>query len=138
VSIAPPLTSTSQANTTGKSAYYIPLTFPTGITEKEVVIQVAGVSYVVYFNLNTVELSPDYYLTNDPTLLSNVCYISCYSVDRKTVYFGSFKCVLDSYINDVDNGFPYKFFFVNNSGRTVTQVNFDTINAGVNLYCIAR
>lgn len=125
-------------NTTGKKAYQIPLTFAAGITEKEVTIQIAGKSYSVYFNLNTVELTPDYRRLNTTSVTVGQLYMSCYDINKANVYFGSLKCVFGSYINEVDNGFPYKFFFLNNSGKTLSVIDFDNINAGVNLFAIER
>ena len=125
-------------NKTGKKAYQIPLTFASGTTEKEVTIQIAGKSYSLYFNLNTVELTPDYKALKTTSTTVGQLYMSCYDINKANVYFGSFKCIFGSYINEVDNGFPYKFFFLNNSGKTLSVIDFDNINSGVNLFAIER
>lgn len=130
--------STTTKNTTGKKAFLIPLTFAPGITEKEVTVQIAGKSYSLYFNLNFVELTPNYRSDVTATTTSSQLYLSCYDINKANIYFGSYRCVFGSYINEVDNGFPCKFFFLNNSGKTLSVIDFDNINAGVNLFAIER
>jgi len=129
---------TTTPNNSGKRAFLIPLTFASGILEKEVTVQILGKSYTLYFNLNTVELTPDYRSKGTSTETASQLYLSCYDINKSNIYFGSYRCVFGAYINEVDNGFPYKFFFLNNSGKTLSVVDFDNINAGVNLFAIER
>jgi hypothetical protein len=121
------------------SSFYFPLSFDTGTTEREVTINIQGKSYILYFNLNTIEISPDYNNFLSPfSETANNLYMSCYSINKSIIYFGSLRCVTDRYINNVDNGLPYKFFFIDTSGKNYKTVTFDAITNGVNLYCTAR
>jgi hypothetical protein len=107
-------------------AYTIPLSFDSGITEKEILVTIDNFVAKLYFNINTVEQNG-----------SNL-YMSCYTTDNSVVYFGSFRCVFGSYINTVDAGCPYKFFFLNNSPTNYQTITFDALNNGVNLYAVLR
>lgn len=125
-------------NVTGKLAYQLPLFFEPGISEKEFTVSILTKTFNIYFNLNEVELDSEYEINNNPSARSINSYMSCYEINKTKIYFGSFRCVFGSYINQVDNGFPYKFFFVDTSTKKYNNITFDSMNNGVNLYAIER
>jgi hypothetical protein len=116
------------AQNPNKPVFKIPLSFEPNTTEAEVQATFGNFSCILYFNLNTVEASG-----------SNL-YLSCYTVDGTKVHFSSLRCVFGSYINNIDNGCLYKFFFLAASNDTdpFPTITFDSLNKGVNMYALTR
>ena len=110
-----------------KPVFKIPLEFAPNITEAEVQASFGSFSCILFFNLNKVEENENLYL-------------SCYSVDGSIVHFGSLRCVFGSYINNIDNGCNYKFFFLAASNDTslYPSITFDSLNKGVSMYALTR
>lgn len=106
------------------TVWQIPLSkFNNGITDQQVNISIENSSYVLYFQYNQIEEN---------------LFLSCYGNNQNPIYFGSLRCILNSYINFNDNGFPYLLFFLNTTKNPYNKITFDTLNNGVNLYAKLR
>jgi hypothetical protein len=108
--------------------YLIPLSFnnPTQLTEISVTIGTTS------FNL-LLDLDP---------LFGNL-FVSAYTINKTLIYFASYKCVYNSFMNQIDNGCPYLFFFVDQSNglnysKNSLPITYDALNNGVKLYAQLR
>lgn len=104
--------------------YFIDLpNFSTTLTDQEVTTTINNVSYNLYFQLNSIE---------------NNLFFSCYGRNFSPVYFGGLRCAFGNYLNLFDNGLPFLFFFLDESGKRYSSITFDTLNNGVKLYANDR
>jgi len=108
--------------------YLIPLSFnnPTQLTEVAVTIETSS------FNI-LLDLDP---------LYGNL-FMSAYTINKTFIYFASYKCVFNSFINLIDNGCPYLLFFVDQSNglnysKNNLPITYDALNNGVKLYAQLR
>jgi hypothetical protein len=112
-----------------KPTYEIPLGFDDNtITNANVDVTLPEASYTFYFNLNSVEVT------------GNNLYLSCLGTDGQTIYFGSYRCVFGTYINELDNGCLHKFFFkvIDGDSNAYPTITFDALNKGVKMYAVLR
>jgi hypothetical protein len=104
--------------------YELPLQkFPEGTTDQVVSASIENSSYVFYFQNNVIE---------------STLFLTCYGANKETVLFGSYRCVLNSYINKIDYGFPYLVYFLNSTNNSYNKITFDTLNNGVKMYVKSR
>ncbi len=97
--------------------------FAENISEQLINVSIQNNAYVFYFQNNIIE---------------NNLFLSCYGSNQSPIYFGSYRCVFGNYINLIDNGFPYLVYFVDSTNNNYTNVTFDTLNNGVNMFVKAR
>jgi hypothetical protein len=97
--------------------------FQNGINEQLVNVSIQNSSYTFYFQNNVIE---------------NNLFLSVYGVNQSPIYFGSYRCVFGDYINFIDNGFPYLIFFVDTTNNGYTNITFQNLNNGVNMYAKSR
>lgn len=106
------------------TVYNLPLQqFSSGISEQQVNVNIENVGYIFYFQNNVIE---------------NNLFLSVYGLNQSPIYFGSFRCVFGNYINQVDNGFPFLVFFIDNSNNGYTNITFNNLNNGIGLYVKSR
>lgn len=108
--------------------YQIPLDLSNVIDSIEITVTIANNVFNVYFNLNPID---------------NNIYMSCYTINKSTYYFGGFKCVFGNYINKQDNGCPYLFYFLDESNgegyaSNNLPIDYKSLSNGVKLYAELR
>lgn len=104
--------------------WQLPLSqFQTNVNEQLVNVSIQNNAYVFYFQNNIIE---------------NNLFLSVYGANQSPIYFGAYRCVFNNYINQVDNGFPYLIFFLNTSKNNYSNITFNTLNNGVNMYVKSR
>jgi hypothetical protein len=108
--------------------YFVPLNFENIGQQAEVTVTLGNIVLNLFFNLNPI--------------LNNL-FLSCYTFNKEKVYFYGYKCVFGNYINEIDNGCPFKFFFVDKSNgqnysKNSSNITYETISNGVNLYAELR
>lgn len=121
--------SISDATSSTPSRFSIPLNFDANSEQVSVDVSIGTTSLILFFNKNS--------LANDNLFLSS------YSVNRTQIYFAGFKCVFGNYINFIDNGCPFLFYFLDKSNgqsysRESKPITFESINDGVTLYAELR
>lgn len=105
------------------TVWNIPLRFEDNIQQKQITLTINNESFVLLFQLNPID-------TN--------LYLTCYSKNQDIIYFASYRCVFGNYINKLDAGLNYMFFFIDNSGNNYEQIDFIALNNGVNMYAKSR
>lgn len=108
--------------------FLIPLAFNNPSQFTEIAVTIESSSFNILLDL-------------DP--LYNNLFMSSYSISKTSVYFGSYKCVYNSFINLIDNGCPYLFFFADKSNglnysKNNLPITYDALNNGVKLYAQLR
>lgn len=117
-----------QSNSVTPSRYLIPLLLNDAAQQTEVIVTINNFVIALLFNLNP---------------LDNNLYLSAYTLNKSIIYFAGFRCVFGNYINLIDNGCPYLFYFLDESNlqtyvNSDFPINFDAISNGVNLYAEFR
>jgi hypothetical protein len=114
------------------TTYIVNMNFDNDTTNKEVIVNIKGQSYNFYFVLSGIEN----FTQNE---VADNLFLSVYTTNKSKIYFGSLRCVFGSYINFVDNGFPYLIFFKDTSTNLINKtVTFKTLNSGVSMYLMDR
>jgi len=120
----------SSAITTGlgtvsaPSVWQLPLNqLQTNVNEQLINVNINNTAYVFYFQNNVIE---------------NNLFLSVYGANQTPIYFGSYRCVFGSYINQIDNGLPYLIFFIDTTNNAYQNITFATLNSGVNMYAKQR
>lgn len=108
--------------------YLIPLSLQNVTDQIEITITINNTSFDIFFNLNS---------------LNNNLFMSAYSIDRTVYYFAGYQCVFGNYINLIDNGCPYLFYFVDKSNgqnysKNSLPIDYNALSNGVKLYAELR
>jgi len=118
-----------EVTATNKLRYLLPLSFGEGTQQSDVTLSIANSTFIIFFNINS--------------LSEDNLYLSSYSINKTTIYFAGYKCVFGNYINIIDNGCPYLFYFLDKSNgqnyqKTNQPITYSAINNGVSLYAELR
>lgn len=116
------------STTETKVRYLIPLSFSNQGQQAEVTATLGNTVFNLFFNLNPI---------------FNNLFLSCYTLDKSVIYFYGYKCVFGNYINKIDNGCPFMFYFVDNSNgqnysRNSQNITYEALSNGVQLYAELR
>jgi len=117
-----------QSTETAPLRYRIPLNFLNQGQQVEVEVTLGNTTLVLFFNQNVI--------------LNNL-FLSCYTINRGSIYFYGLKCVFGNYINLIDAGCPFLFYFVDNSNgqnysNNSSNIDYEALANGVNLYAELR
>lgn len=118
----------STATETTPTRYLVPLAIPAETQQVEVTVSIGVETIILFFSLNSI---------------SNSIMLSAYTLNKTQYYFLGYQCVFGTYINEVDNGCPYKFYFVDKSnGQNYAlnskNIDFNALINGVALYAELR
>lgn len=108
--------------------YLIPLNIQNVQQQTEVTVTLGNVILNLFFNLN-------------PIL--DVLFLSSYTINRSSIYFYGYQCVFGNYINKIDNGCPFMFYFVDQSNgqnysKNSINITYNSLSDGVKLYAELR
>jgi hypothetical protein len=108
--------------------YVIPLNFENVGQQTEVTVTLGNIVLNLFFNLN-------------PIL--NILFLSSYTLNKTSIYFYGYQCVFGNYINKIDNGCPFKFYFVDQSNgqnfsKNSENITYIALSNGVKLYAELR
>ena len=117
-----------QASVTTPTRYVIPLNFENVGQQAEVTVTLGNIVLNLFFNLN-------------PIL--NILFLSSYKLNKSVIYFYGYQCVFGNYINKIDNGCPFKFYFVDQSNgqnysKNSQNITYEALSNGVKLYAELR
>lgn len=117
-----------QTLTSTPTRYSIPLSIPDDAEQLEVTVTIDINTVVLFFSINK---------------LSGTLMISAYTLNQATIYFLGFQANFGNYINLIDNGCPYLFYFVDNSSGKIyannsKPIDFEALKNGVGLYAELR
>lgn len=109
--------------------YLIPLSFQNITEQNEITVTIGNNVFNIFFNSNS--------------LVNNTLFMSAYTLNRAIIYFIGYQCVFGNYINLIDNGCPYYFYFVDKSnGQNYSSnnltIDYNALNNGVKLYAELR
>lgn len=117
-----------QTTTTTIKRYVIPLDLSDVKDTVEIVCTIENNVFNLFFNFNEILGS---------------LFLSAYTLNKSQYYFAGFQCVFNSYLNEIDNGCPYLFYFVDRSNgqnyaATSQKITYESLSNGVTLYAELR